>query len=140
MKHKLFLDTDVVIDFLTNRSPYSEEAGKLFELSEEDKLTIYLSATSINNIYYIVRRHIGHNKTLDAISILMEMVKVIDTRKDEILKALISGFSDFEDSIQYASALNIRGLHAIITRNVKDYRKSSINVMTPSEYVNNKAI
>ncbi len=64
MDYKLFVDSDVVIDFFTDREPHVNPASELFELNEQGNVKLYLSAVSINNIYYIVRRFLGHKKHL----------------------------------------------------------------------------
>lgn len=135
MGYKLFMDSDVVIDFLTDREPHANSASELFELNEQGRIKLYLSALSINNIYYIVRKFLGHKKTLEVIETLMEMTEIIGTSKTEILFALSSNFSDFEDSVQHASAIKVKGMDAIITRNTKDYRNASIAVMTPLNFL-----
>ena len=135
MEYKLFIDSDVVIDFFTDREPHVNPASELFELSEQGNVKLFLSAISINNIYYIVRRFLGHKKTLEVIEILTEMTEIIGTTKKEIIQALNNNFTDYEDSIQYSSALTIKDLDAIITRNIKDYRNSSIAVMTPLNFL-----
>jgi hypothetical protein len=63
------------------------------------------------------------------------MTEIVGTSKAEIIQALKNDFSDFEDSVQYSSALSVIGLDAIITRNIKDYRNSSIAVMTPVDFL-----
>lgn len=135
MAFNLFIDSDVVIDFFTDREPHANPASELFELSEQGEIILYISAISINNIYYIVRKFLGHKKTMEIIELLSEMTEIISTSKHEILQALKNDFSDYEDSIQYASALTINKLDAIITRNTKDYRNSSIAVMTPLNFL-----
>ena len=62
MAFKLFIDSDVVIDFFTDREPYANPASELFELNEQGSVQLFLSAVSINNIYYIVRKFLGHKK------------------------------------------------------------------------------
>lgn len=138
MAYKLFIDSDVVIDFFTDREPHANSASELFELNELGNVSLYLSAVSVNNIYYIVRRFLGTKKTLEVIQELTEMTEIIGTTKVEIVQALKNDFSDYEDSIQYSSALTIKDLDAIITRNVKDYRNSSIAVMTPLNFLKMK--
>ncbi len=140
MVYKLFIDSDVVIDFFTDREPHVNPASELFELNEQGGIILYLSAVSINNIYYIVRKFLGHKKALDVVEMLSEMTEIIGTTKKEIIQALKNDFSDFEDSIQYSSALTIDGLDAIITRNTKDYKNSHIAVMTPSNFLKMKEI
>jgi predicted nucleic acid-binding protein len=135
MNAKLFLDSDVVIDFFTDREPFISAASQLFELNEKKEITIFLSAVSINNIYYIVRKHLGHAKALEVVEELIDMTEIVGTTKNEIKQALANEFSDFEDSIQYTSALAIKGLTAIITRNVKDYKNAKIAVLTPSMFL-----
>lgn len=140
MVYKLFLDSDVVIDFFTDRTPFANAASQIFELNDHGSVIIYLSAVSINNIYYIVRKFLGHHKALEIIDALVEMTEIIGTTKHEISHALRNNFKDFEDSIQYSSALNINGLDAIITRNIKDYKNSKITVMTPASFLKMKEI
>jgi predicted nucleic acid-binding protein len=135
MGYKLFVDSDVVIDFFTDREPHANPASELFELNEQGELKIYLSAVSIYNIYYIVRRFLGHKKTIEVIELLTDMTQIIGTTKNEIVQALKNDFSDYEDSIQYSSALAVKGLDAIITRNIKDYKNSKIAVMTPLNFL-----
>lgn len=138
MEYKLFVDSDVVIDFFTDRDLHANPASELFELNEQGNVRLYLSAVSINNIYYIVRKFLGHKKTLEVIEALTEMTEIVGTTKKEINQALKNNFKDYEDSIQYSSALTIKGLDAIITRNIKDYRTSSIAVMTPLNFLKMK--
>lgn len=135
MAYKLFVDSDVVIDFFTDREPHANPASELFELNEQGILKIYLSAVSINNIYYIVRRFLGHKKTIEVIESLIKMTEIVGTTKNEIIQALKNNFTDFEDSVQYSSALTVEGLDAIITRNIKDYKNSTIAVMTPLNFL-----
>ena len=138
MMYKLLVDSDVVIDFFTDREPHANPASELFELSQQGSLQLYLSAVSINNIYYIVRRFLGHKKTLEVVETLTEMTQIVGTTKKEIIQALKNNFKDFEDSVQYSSALSVVDLDAIITRNTKDYRNSSIAVMTPLNFLKMK--
>ncbi len=138
MAYKLFVDSDVVIDFFTDREPHANPASELFELNELGIVNLYLSAVSINNIYYIVRKFLGNKKTLEVVEALTEMTEIIGTTKLEIIQALKNDFSDYEDSVQYSSALTVKGLDAIITRNIKDYRNASIAVMTPLTFLKMK--
>ena len=130
---KVFLDTDVVIDFLTDRQPYSEAIAALFTLGEIGVLELYLSSLSFSNIYYIVRKLAGHKKALDLLAMLEKLVVVAPVGQDHIREALHSGFQDFEDAIQYACA-RTAGIHTILTRNVKDYAKAACAVHTPDSY------
>lgn len=138
MAFKLFIDSDVVIDYFTDREPHVNPASEIFELSETGDVELFLSAVSVNNIYYIVRKYLGHKKTLGIIELLLEMTDVVGTSKQELIQALQNNFKDFEDSIQYSTALKVEGLDAIITRNVKDYRTASVPVLTPLNFLKMK--
>ena len=135
MEYKLFVDSDVVIDFFTDREPHANPASELFELNEQGKVKLYFTAISINNIYFIVRRFLGHKKAIEVIESLTE---IVGTTKREIIQSLKNDFSVYEDSIQYSTALTIKGLDAIITRNIKDFRNSSLAVMTPLNFLKMK--
>ena len=138
MASKIFIDSDVVIDFFTDREPFVNPASELFDWNEKGYVQLYLSAVSVNNIYYIVRRYLGHERTLAIVEELTEMAEIVGTTRKEIMQALKNEFKDFEDSIQYSTALTIEGIEAIITRNVKDYRRSQIAVFTPGDYISMK--
>jgi predicted nucleic acid-binding protein len=135
MTSKVFVDSDVIIDFFTDREPFANPASKIFELNEIGAIRIYISAVSLNNIYYIVRKFIGHKKTIKVIEELVEITEIAGTTKKEIVQALKNDFKDYEDSVQYSSALNIKGIEAIITRNTKDYVKSKIAIFTSENYI-----
>ena len=138
MASKVFVDSDVIIDFFIDREPFSNPASKIFEFNELGVIDVYVSAISINNIYYIIRKYLGHKAALRIIEELVEITELVRTSKREILQALKNDFKDFEDSIQYSSALTIKGIEAIITRNTRDYVKSEIAVFTAESYVKTK--
>jgi predicted nucleic acid-binding protein len=129
MKH-IFVDTNVLIDFLADRQPCSESASGLFNLADLNKIKIYISAISINNIYYILRGATSHSKALKLIAELEGLVDIIDLNKKTINQALQSEFRNFEDAIQYYSAISKDKIEFIVTRNLKDFKKSNIPVFS----------
>ncbi len=132
MKH-LFLDTNVLIDFLANRKPFALDAAALFDYSLKKKVTLYVATVSYNNIYYILRQSCSHAETIKILSELHEWTEAIDVTKDIIQKAIHAEFKDFEDAIQYFSAKSVQKIDCIVTRDTKDFKKSTIPVMTPKE-------
>lgn len=138
MVSKVFVDTDVIVDHLTDREPFANHSSLIFELHEQKKIKIHISAISVNNIYYVARRIIGSKKTLYLIDELTDSIEVVGTTKNEIKNAIHGDFKDFEDSIQYQTALTLNGIEAIITRNVKDFRSSRIAIFTPEIYLATK--
>ncbi|MBK6523789.1 MAG: PIN domain-containing protein [Bacteroidia bacterium] len=134
MKYFL-LDTNVIIDLLTDRRPFSLVAAKLLNYSEKGKVKIYLTAVSYNNTYYIVRKLTSHKETIKILKELESLTETIDTTKEAIKHALESEFKDFEDAIQYFSSKTTKKLDAIVTRNVADFKLSKISILTPEEAV-----
>ena len=131
----IFLDTNVVIDFLANRKPFSLSSAKLFNFSLEGKAKIYISAVSYNNIYYIINQSLSHKETIKLLDEICEMIEIADVTKSVITKSLKTDFNDFEDAIQYNCALTVSKVDFIVTRNTKDFKKSTLPVMTPDEAV-----
>jgi predicted nucleic acid-binding protein len=131
----LFIDTDVIIDFLVDRKPYSREAAIIFTLIEQKKLKGYSSSLTFSNLYYILRKIESHNKVISKLDSLSKIISILKVEEQTIKNALASGFSDFEDSIQYFSAFESKKIDVIITRNIKDYKKSDIPLMTPGDYL-----
>jgi len=134
MKH-VFIDTNVLIDFLADRRPLSLDAARLFELTSNGRLRIYISAISYNNIYYILRQSLAFDATLGLLSDLEDMTQVVDVTGDIIRRSLKTDFKDYEDAIQYYCALNVINLDFLITRNTKDFKKSAVPVLTPAEAI-----
>ena len=131
----IFLDTNVLLDFFADRKPFSIDAARLFDYSLKKKINIYISAVSYNNIYYIVRQSLSHAETIKMLTEISEWTNVIDLTKDIINKSLTSDFKDFEDAIQYNCAKSINKIDLIVTRDTKDYKVSSLAILTPKEAV-----
>ncbi|MFA4868986.1 MAG: PIN domain-containing protein [Pedobacter sp.] len=134
MKH-IFMDTNVVIDFLANRQPFSLDAAKLFNMSVEGRIQIYISAVSYNNIYYILRQSLTNNAAIKLLENLADMTEITDVNGKVIRQSLKTDFKDYEDAIQYYSALTIPNVDFIVTRNTKDFKKSSLPVLTSTEAI-----
>jgi predicted nucleic acid-binding protein len=132
MKH-LFLDTNVIIDFLADRKPFAESASQLFSLGTDKKVKIYCSAISFNNIYYLFRQSHTHAPAIQLLKDLAGMIEIVAFGKNIVSQSLQSGFRDFEDAIQYHSALSVPKLDGIVTRNTRDFSKSKLSVLTPTE-------
>ena len=129
----IFLDTNVIIDFLADRRPFSLTAAEIFNASLSGDVKIFISAVSYNNIYYILRQSLSHTATIKLLEELSEITEVVDVTKAIIKKSLKSDFKDFEDAIQYNCALTIGKIDCIVTRDSKDFKKSALPVMNPQE-------
>lgn len=131
----LFIDTDVIIDFLIDRKPFSREAAIIFTLIEQRKLKGHISSLTFSNLYYVLRKFESHNKVISKLNSLSKLGIILKVDDQTIRNALTSGFRDFEDSIQYFCALDSKKIDVIITRNIKDYRSSELPVMSPGDFL-----
>ena len=131
---KILVDTNIIIDLLSKREEFYKEAQELFTLADQNKVKLYISSLTIANTHYLLARN---NKLDEARKILIKfkvLVKVLPM-DDKILElALVSDFKDFEDAIQYHTALE-NDLDIIITRNKKDFKSSVLPVFTANEFL-----
>ncbi len=134
MKH-VFMDTNVVIDFLANRQPFSLEAAMLFDLSVNGIIKIYISVVSYNNIHYVLRKSLTKQATIKLLEQIAEITEIADVTSAIIRRSLKTDFNDYEDAIQYECALSIPEIDFIVTRNTKDFKKSILPVLTTTEAV-----
>jgi len=128
-----FLDTNVIIDVLANRQPHVIYSSLLFDLGVKGKITIYISALSYSNIYYIIKKRSSHKDVIKILENLEAITETIDVTKPVIEKSIKSDFKDFEDAIQYFTALSNKKISAIVTRDIKGFRNSELPILTPEE-------
>ena len=132
---KILVDTDVVMDFITKREPFDKDASLLFNLGDKDQVKLCISSLCLNNIYYLLRKIIGHKKTINILKQLLEITEVLSVDKQVVLKALHSKFNDFEDALQHFSAIENGNVDVIVTRNLRDYKHSKIPVMNAGSFI-----
>lgn len=131
---KVLFDTNIILDLLLQRVPHLENAKQLFGLIDTEAVEAYITANTITDIYYIARKEKGKTQTLEFIANLVELFEIIGIHKTIIVDALKSNLKDFEDAIQI-SAADYNSLDCIITRNIKDFVNTKINIFTPEEYL-----
>jgi len=129
---KLFFDNDVILDISIDRGLNINDSVKLINLVEENVYKGYTSSVIFTNTYYIQRKLIGHEVSIKFLKNLRLLLTVLSVSDSIIQNALESEFSDFEDAIQYYTALENK-MDYIITRNVGDYKKSILPVYSPTE-------
>jgi len=140
MSKKIFVDSDVILDILCQREPYYEYAAYVFSLSDTRKIVLYTTSLVFSNVYYILRKLLGIQKAKEALRKLRLLVKVMPVEEKEVDLALNSKFLDFEDALQYYTAMRY-GIEILLTRNIKDYKEREIIVQTPEEFIrDNKKI
>jgi len=131
---KVFVDTDVCIDLLSGRKPFNKTAEILFSLADNGKIKIYVSSLSFANIDYVLRSQYSTTHSRQIIGKFKTIVNVLSVDSKTIDLAVASDFNDFEDAIQYCCAIE-NNLTTIITRNIKDYKKATIKVLTPETFI-----
>lgn len=134
---KLFVDTNIVIDLLQKREDFFEEAQELFTLADKKKVKLFISSLTIANTHFLLLKHYSSNEARKILAKFKVLVEVLALDDKVIELALASDLKDFEDAIQFYTAIeNNAGI--IITRNKKDFKKQSIPVLTAKEYINRK--
>lgn len=130
----LFIDSDIFLDVLLDREPFSDDSSKIFDLSVFNTHQLYSSAICIANIYYICSKFVGNDKARKHLNTIKPLFKIVPTSDISIQQALDLDFADLEDAFQYFTALD-HSLDVIITRNTQDFKRSKIPVLTPTEFL-----
>ena len=111
----VFLDTDVIIDYITDRKPFSDNAEKVFALIENRKIKGHTSSLCFSNLYYLLRQQMSHPKSIGILKDLAGILNILKVDEDSILHALDSKFKDFEDAIQYFTATDYKSVDLIVS-------------------------
>lgn len=131
---KIFLDTNIVLDFLGERENFYGSAARVLTLADRKEITVYTSPSSISNVYYILAKYENPKAALEKIR-KFKVLCNISIMNDEIVeRAINSDFQDFEDSMQYFSAI-AENCEIIITRNEKDFKNALIPVMNAESFL-----
>ncbi|MBP5663720.1 MAG: PIN domain-containing protein [Bacteroidales bacterium] len=134
MKQKLFLDTNIVIDFLARREEF-QSAANILQLGMENKVDLYITGLTVANITYILRSQLGKDKVKDVLYSLCSFIHIAPITENETSKAFETENPDLEDAIQYYSAVSVSADY-IITRDPKHFKFSAIPVVNGREYLN----
>lgn len=133
MKHYL-VDTNVIIDLLLNREG-ADAAAALLDGAERGEYKLSLCSLSYTNIYYSLRKYLSHDESISCLSQLCDVLHTVPVDGFVVSMALQSGWRDFEDAVQYCSAVSSKTVDGIITRNEKDFLLSEIPVISPMEFL-----
>jgi predicted nucleic acid-binding protein len=132
---KILLDTDVILDFLLDRKPFSDHALQVLLKCENKELQAFVTPVIVANTYYLLRQKASHAYVIEQLKQLLKIISVLSIDQKQVISALDSKFTDFEDALQYFSALHHTKVEAILTRNGKDYKHSELPVFTPHEFL-----
>lgn len=130
---KLLIDTNVVLDVLLRREPFSKTAAEVLNLTQRDDVQEYVSASAITDIYYIANKQMKDcDAVRDLLKRLLMVVSVVAVSEREIQNALNLAWGDFEDSVQYSVAL-LNEMDGIVTRNPSDYQEANMRIWLPEQ-------
>lgn len=132
---KVLIDTDVILDFLFDRKPFSDHSARILSLCESHEISGFVTSVIISNVYYLLRQTASHEKVIEKLTQLISITEVLTTDKSVIMRALHSNFKDFENALQNYSAELSGEIDLIITRNGKDFKNSSLGILTPENYL-----
>ena len=133
---RLFLDTNIVVDLLEGREPFCYDAAQLFTMAHDKKVELLVSPMTFSTASFLLRKH-GSEGVRILLSNLRQLVSVTISDERTVDDSIASQFKDFEDAMQYYTALNAKA-EIIITRNGKDFTASNLPVMTATEYLANR--
>src|SRR5690554_4690385 len=131
---RIFLDSNVILDLLGERVPFFDSIAKVATLADQKKLTIIVSPLSFTTIDYVLNKYENSQSVLNKLRKFKIICEICEVNEETIDKALNSNFKDFEDAVQYFTALQ-SNCSIIITRNGKDFKNSTIPIMTAEEYL-----
>lgn len=131
---KIFLDTNILVDLIADRKPFSKFAIEIFQSAESKKVQLFTSSHSIATTYYLLKKHVDDKALRSILLGLFDFLSVIPVDIEVLSKGLRSKQKDFEDAVQIFCATSIEKMDCIVTRNIKDFKGSVIPVFAPDDY------
>lgn len=131
---KILIDTNIIVDVALEREPFFAESDRILTFVEEAQIQGYISASTFSDLYYIIRRDRGRDWTLEFLRQLATFCQVATVDNSVISIALTCKFKDFEDAIQYSTAV-INLIDAIVTRNPRDFPVNTPRILTPNQLI-----
>jgi len=131
---KVLFDTNVILDVLLDRPPFSEPAVQLMSKVEASEIQGFLCATTITTVHYLISKTLGNQAAKKHITSLMSLFEIAPVTRTVLDNALTNQFQDFEDSVLYESAIH-SGANYIVTRNTSDFKGTKIPVFEPIELI-----
>ncbi len=131
---RVFIDTNVFLDLLWKREGFLEDSLRVFDLAVDGVFELLISDLSIANIKYITRKDYPVEKFYDVMSVFRPVFTIVPVGENAVDKALALKANDFEDALQYFSAVQSQA-DFLLTRNIKDYAFATMQVLTPSDFL-----
>lgn len=132
---RALIDTCIIVDALQNREPFCADARNIFLAVANTRFVGFITAKSVTDIYYLTHRYTHSDKdTRKLLNTLLNLFDLLDATGMDCRRAISSVISDFEDAVMVESAIR-SGVDCIVTRNLKDYTKSTVPVYTPADFL-----
>lgn len=133
---KIFIDTDVILDFIAQRKPYAVDADRIFSLIDQSKIQAFTSSVSITNLYYLLENTFKVKNTREIVKNLTNKIDIHEVSESHIINALnYAAIKDFEDCVQIFCAIDAES-ELLVTRNKKDFKNNlNLQIMTPAEFL-----
>ena len=131
---RILFDTNVVLDVLLDREPFSSTSAKLFSKVESGEISGHVCATTITTIHYLAGKVIGNDAAKDEIAKLLKLFEVAPVNRAVLETAVFLDFEDFEDAVVHESA-RYKEAHGIVTRNLMGFKKAKIQMFSPEELI-----
>ena len=129
---KVFLDTNVILDLLLDREPFSNNIAEIIELSAEKSIELCISSVALTDTNYIIQKFEGTKSANSKTKLILELVTVENVGETTVTQASNSKFKDFEDGVQNFCAIESKH-KVIVTRDTKGFKHSTLSIMTPRE-------
>jgi predicted nucleic acid-binding protein len=130
----VFLDTNVVIDFMGERDGFFDDASAIFSMIADGNIHASVSSLTIINCAYILKKAFGSDVMLEKLDQLCRLLDITPIAKEQVQNAISLKPYDYEDAVQYLSALPYHP-DMVITRDKKGFNDLDILVMTPVEFI-----
>lgn len=130
----IYIDTDILLDIFMERRPFYQPASQLLSLVDLKKIKGFTTPLVFANLFYILRKYKSKNTAIKTLNTLGKILDIAPLGKKSVEMALNSNFNDFENALQYYSAIQTKANY-IVTRNKKDFKSSEIPVLSAEEFI-----
>lgn len=131
---KILVDTNIVIDALTSREPWSKNAEKIFIMAANNIVDMYITASAATDIYYLIRKYLHNTEIAKQImGKLYSLAGILEVKEEDCVDALASPITDYEDAVVEQVARR-SGMECIVTRNEKDYASGLTKIFLPEDF------
>jgi predicted nucleic acid-binding protein len=132
---KVLIDTNIIVDVALERQTFYPESQRILSLAYRQQIEGYISASTVSDLYYIIRKVKGRALTLQFLQGILTFCSVATVDRSVITMAFAANFSDFEDAIQYGTAVASQ-MDAIVTRNISDFANATeLQILTPDQLI-----